>query len=76
MKHVLKPKLEKLETQARASEQELKSLRKSRNGGNGVSNAAAMVYIYTPSALQLGGPCLSLTIAILAKGRCFFGASA
>jgi hypothetical protein len=31
--------------------------------------------IYTPSALQLGGPHLSLTIAILAKGRCFFGPS-
>jgi hypothetical protein len=30
VKHVLNPKLEKLETQARASEQELKSLRKSR----------------------------------------------
>jgi hypothetical protein len=29
------------------------------------------VHIYTPSALQLGGPRLSLTIAILAKGRCF-----
>jgi hypothetical protein len=31
------------------------------------------VSIYTPSALQLGGPHLSLTFAILAKGRCFFG---
>jgi hypothetical protein len=29
------------------------------------------VHIYTPSALQLGGPHLSLTIAILAKGRRF-----
>jgi hypothetical protein len=29
-----------------------------------------------PSALQLGGPHLSLTFAILAKGRCFFGPSA
>jgi hypothetical protein len=27
--------------------------------------------IYMPSALQLGGPHLSLTFAILAKGRCF-----
>jgi hypothetical protein len=34
------------------------------------------VHIYTPSALQLGGPCLSLTIAILAKGMFFFGPSA
>jgi hypothetical protein len=29
------------------------------------------VLIYTPNALQLGGPCLSLNFAILAKGRCF-----
>jgi hypothetical protein len=27
--------------------------------------------IYTPSTLQLGRPHLSLTYAILAKGRCF-----
>jgi hypothetical protein len=32
--------------------------------------------IYMPSALQLGGSHLSLTFAILAKGRCFFGPSA
>jgi hypothetical protein len=29
-----------------------------------------------PSALQLDGPHLSLTFAILVKGRCFFGPSA
>jgi hypothetical protein len=34
------------------------------------------VPIYMPSALQLGGPYMSLTFAILAKGRCFFGPSA
>jgi hypothetical protein len=34
------------------------------------------VHIYTLSALKLEGPHLSLTIAILAKGRCFFGPSA
>jgi hypothetical protein len=34
------------------------------------------IHIYTPSALQLGGSRLSLTVAILAKGRCFFGPSA
>jgi hypothetical protein len=34
------------------------------------------VPIYMPSALQLGGPYMSLTFAILAKGRCFFGCSA
>jgi hypothetical protein len=32
--------------------------------------------IYTPNALQAGGPRLSLIVAILAKGRCFFGPSA
>jgi hypothetical protein len=32
--------------------------------------------IYMPGALQLGGPRLSLTIAILAKAMCFFGPSA
>jgi hypothetical protein len=34
------------------------------------------VPIYMPSALQLGGLYMSLTFAILAKGRCFFGPSA
>jgi hypothetical protein len=29
-----------------------------------------------PSALQLGGPHLSLNFAIIANGRCFFGPSA
>jgi hypothetical protein len=34
------------------------------------------VPIYMPSALQLGGPYMSLTFSILAKGMCFFGPSA
>jgi hypothetical protein len=34
------------------------------------------VPIYMPNALQLGGPYMSLTLAILAKRRCFFGPSA
>jgi hypothetical protein len=34
------------------------------------------VPIYMASALQLGRPYMSLTFAILAKGRCFFGPSA
>jgi hypothetical protein len=37
---------------------------------------SAWVHIYTPSVLQLEGLRLSLTVAILAKGRCFFGPSA
>jgi hypothetical protein len=32
--------------------------------------------IYMPSALQLGEAYMSLTFAVLAKGRCFFGPSA
>jgi hypothetical protein len=36
----------------------------------------AWVHIYTPSVLQLEGPRLSLTVAILAKRMCFFGPSA
>jgi hypothetical protein len=34
------------------------------------------VSIYMPSASQLGRPYLSVSFAILAKGRCFFGPSA
>jgi hypothetical protein len=30
------------------------------------------VLIYTLGTLQIGGPRPSLTVAILAKGRCFF----
>jgi hypothetical protein len=32
--------------------------------------------IYMPSAPQFGGPCMLVSFAILAKGRCFFGPSA
>jgi hypothetical protein len=32
--------------------------------------------IYTPRALKIERPRLSVNIAILAKGRCFFGPSA
>ena len=34
------------------------------------------VPIYMPSASQLGGSYMSVSFAILAKGRCFFGPSA
>jgi hypothetical protein len=34
------------------------------------------VSIYMPNASQLGRPYLSVSFAILAKGRCFFGPSA
>jgi len=32
--------------------------------------------IYTPNALKIERPRLSVNVAILAKGRCFFGPSA
>jgi hypothetical protein len=57
----------------RAGEQELEIWENNANGRNCVSNAAAMVHIYTPSVSQLGGPRLSLTVAILEKGRFFSG---
>jgi hypothetical protein len=53
-------KLEKI-TQAIEMTQQMLSLR---------------VPIYMPNELHLGGPYMSLTFAILAKGRCFFGPSA
>jgi hypothetical protein len=34
------------------------------------------VPIYMPSASQLGGSHMSVSFAVLAKGRCFFGPSA
>jgi hypothetical protein len=34
------------------------------------------VPIYMPSASRFGGPSMSMTFAILAKGRCFFEPSA
>jgi hypothetical protein len=34
------------------------------------------VSIYMPSASRFGGPYMSVSFAILAKGRCFFGPSA
>jgi hypothetical protein len=34
------------------------------------------VPIYMPSASQIGGSYMSVSFAILAKGRCFFGPSA
>jgi hypothetical protein len=34
------------------------------------------VLIYTLDTPQIGGSRVSLTVAILAKGRCFFGPSA
>jgi hypothetical protein len=70
---VFKPKLE---NQARVDKQELKFDRIAQPAEIAYQMLLLWVSIYTPSALQLGGPHLSLTFAILAKGRCFFGPSA
>jgi hypothetical protein len=75
-KHIFKPKLKKLENQARASEQELKVEKITQMAEMAYQMLPVWVPIYMPGALQLGGPRLSLTFAILAKGRCFFGPSA
>jgi hypothetical protein len=74
--NVFKPKLEKLENQTRASEQKLKFVKITQTTEMAYQIPPLWVHIYTPSAPQLGGPRLSLTFAILAKGRCFFGPSA
>jgi hypothetical protein len=66
----------KLANQAKSDNKPIQAWKKAK--------AIKMVYqmlplrvpIYMPSALQLGGPYVSLTFAILAKGRCFFGPSA
>jgi hypothetical protein len=71
-----KPKFRELENLASASEQELKDGENNANGRNSVSNAAGVSsYLYAQCAAK-SGPHLSLFIAILAKGMCFFGPSA
>jgi hypothetical protein len=68
--------LENLRNQASVGMQELK-IGKARAVGKKVFQMSSRcALIYTPSALQVGGPRLSLTVAILAKGTCFFGPSA
>jgi hypothetical protein len=85
---LLRPKLKNLKSQASVGVQELK-IEKARTDGKKVCQMCSQcTLIYTPSALQVGGPRLlssvlqvggprlSLTVAILAKRRCFFGPSA
>ena len=73
---LLRPKLKILKSQASVGMQELK-IGKARADGKIVCQMSSQcVLIYTPSALQVGGTRLSLTDAILARGRCFFGPSA
>jgi hypothetical protein len=68
-----KPKLKKFKKkQASIGVQELKIGKARADGKKACQMSSRCALIYTPSALQVGGPHLSLTVAILAKGRCFF----
>jgi hypothetical protein len=71
-----KPKLRKFKNQASAGAQKLKIEQARADGKKACQMSSRCALIYTPSALQVGGPRLSLTVVILAKGRCFFGPSA
>jgi hypothetical protein len=73
---LLRPKLKNLKSQASVGMQELKIGKARANGKKVCQMCSRCALIYTPSALQVGGPRLSLSVAILAKGRCFFGPSA
>jgi hypothetical protein len=68
--------IENLENQASIGVQELKIEQARADGKKACQMSSWCALIYMPSALQVGGPRLSLTVAILAKGRCFFGPSA
>jgi hypothetical protein len=70
---LLRPKLKNLKSQASVGMQGLKIGKARADGKKACQKSSRCVLIYTPSALQVGGPRLSLTVAILAKGRCFFG---
>jgi hypothetical protein len=73
---LLKLKLKNLESQASVGVQELKIGKARADGKKACQMCSRCALIYTPSALQVRGPRLSLTVAILARGRCFFGPSA
>jgi hypothetical protein len=68
--------LENLKNQASVGAQELKIEQARADGIKVCQMSSWCALIYTPSTLKTGGPRLSLTVAILAKGRCFFGHSA
>jgi hypothetical protein len=69
---LLKPKLRKSKNQASVGRQELKIQQAEQMAKKAYQMSSRCALIYTPSALQGGGPRLSLTVAIIAKGRCFF----
>jgi hypothetical protein len=73
---LLRPKLKNLKSQASVGMQELKIGKARADSKKACQMCSQCALIYTSSALQVGGPRLSLSVAILAKGRCFFGPSA
>jgi hypothetical protein len=73
---LLRPKLKNLKSQASVGMQELKIGKARADGKKACQMSSRCALIYTPSTLQVGRPRLSLIVAILAKGRCFFGPSA
>jgi hypothetical protein len=73
---LLSLKLKNLKSQASVGMQELKIGKTRADGKKACQMRSRCALIYTPSALQVGGPRLSLSVAILAKGRWFFGPSA
>jgi hypothetical protein len=73
---LLRLKLKNQKSQADVGMQELEIGKARAEGKKACQMRSRCALIYTPSALQVGGPRLSLSVAILAKGRCFFGPSA
>jgi hypothetical protein len=62
----------KLTNQSKSNRAERSKLEKIAQGIEMAYQILSMrVPIYMPNTLQLGGPYMSLTFAILAKGRCF-----
>jgi hypothetical protein len=68
--------LENLKNQTSVGAQELKIEQARADGKKECQMSSWCALIYTPSTLKTRGPRLSLTVAILAKGRCFFEPSA
>jgi hypothetical protein len=63
--------LENLKNQASIGVQELKIGKARADGKKACQMSSWCALIYMPSALKSGGPRLLVTVAILAKGRCF-----
>jgi hypothetical protein len=67
-----RPKLRKFKNQASVGAQELKIRKARADGKKACQLCSRCALIYTPSALQVGGPRLSLTDCYSSKGKVFF----